>query len=48
MDRATPEQSVAQGVVVVEILAALYEAEDALTQELFVRVGDERGMPIVW
>lgn len=44
MDRSLPEQMVAQGVVVVGILAAVGETEDALTQELLLSVRDEGRM----
>ena len=48
MDGGLPERIVAQGVVVVEILVALGKAEDALIQELFLRVRNEGRVPIVW
>ena len=47
MDCGLPEEIVAQGVVGVEILVALGESEDALTQELLLRVGDEGRMSVI-
>jgi hypothetical protein len=47
MDGSLPEEIVAEGIVVVEILVALGESEDALTQELLPSVGDEGRMSVI-